>query len=222
MPRPRRRRHSSRNRRAENRRLVLESSRQGRSSSSRRQRVPSVNADHADRVVMIAVDPEGLMVRRILPLQPRFEAVRREQLHGLESHLDCELQGSLTGHRRVARLLHHQARDRDRILDFVQVADGARAVRRAVHDARVELDLALRVRQAAVADLSTFGIVLGDVDALFDGIEQRAAARRELAAARAFASIPHSQVERKTGPSSMPLDSAQAPPAVRVAATARW
>jgi hypothetical protein len=159
---------------------------------------PAVNAEHADRIVIASVDPKRLVLRRVPPTQPLFQAFGRKQLLRREAHLDCKAQRTVARHRGVARLLHDEPRNRNRVLDLVEVADRPGAMRRAVHDACVELDLALGVRQTAVSNAGHVGIVLDEVDAFFDCIEQRSTARKDLAGTPigVDAEIPRGQKDR--------------------------
>ena len=134
----------------------------------------AVGGHHADGVVIVGCDPKRFVVGRGLPLHPSLKTLRRQQLLGFEAELQRKAQRTLARHRGVACFLEHQARHGNGILDAFQRADRARAVARAVHDARVERHHAVGVGQAAVADGGYVRIAFRNVDAFFDRVEQAA------------------------------------------------
>jgi len=58
--------------------------------------------------------------------------------------------------------------------------DGAAALRAAVHDARIQFDLAKQVRPATAPDGVYLGIPLHLLDTLFDGVQNRAASAKRV------------------------------------------
>src|SRR5690606_1440962 len=75
----------------------------------------------------------------------------------------------------MRRVLEHETREDDRILDRAQAGDGAGAERRAVHDRRIELVLAALVENGAFAGVEERRI-LEPLDGILDGVERRGAA----------------------------------------------
>ena len=83
-----------------------------------------------------------------------------------------ELQGPLADEQAVVGPLHHQPGDGRGVHDVPERGDGAAAVGRAVHDGGVELDDALLVGDAAVADGVVGRVGLDDRDALDRRVER--------------------------------------------------
>jgi hypothetical protein len=76
----------------------------------------------------------------------------------------------------VLAVFEHAAREADGIVDVFYGGDGARFQRRAVHEDRVELDLAVGIKMRAEARVES-GIVFQNYDAGFDGVNRGAAGR---------------------------------------------
>src|SRR5229473_3444666 len=109
--------------------------------------------------------------RRGLPGEPDFAGVLGEEIHFLETFVDREAARAIADNHDVIGALHHgfgEARD---VFDAAHARDGAGAVRGAVHDAGVQLDFALFVGEAAVANGVVVGVVFDDGDGGHDGVE---------------------------------------------------
>src|SRR5256885_645240 len=90
-----------------------------------------------------------------------------------------EARGAVADDEDVRGALHHRARDGDRMEVTLECCDRAGAMTGAVHDRRVELDLAEDVRFAASADARIGGVRLDDFGARFDRVERRTAAHQD-------------------------------------------
>src|SRR6266852_5172309 len=94
-----------------------------------------------------------------------------EEIHFLETFVHGEAARAVADDHDVIGALHHGLGEARDIFDAAHARDGAGAVRGAVHDAGVQLDFALFVGQAAVADGIVVGVVFDDGDGGYDGVE---------------------------------------------------
>ncbi len=115
-----------------------------------------------------------------LPLEPAIARRFGEELLPRESHLQGESQRAFADEKDVVRPLHDHAGDAGGVLDVLETPHGAGAAGEPVHDAGVQLDLALLVGQAAVSDAHVLGILLDDVHAGNDGVERLSALLQDL------------------------------------------
>jgi hypothetical protein len=87
-----------------------------------------------------------------------------------EAHLLGELERALADEQAVVGAAEDEQGDLRGVLDVADARDRAGLVRGAVHDGSVELDDAVGVGLAAVADRVIFRVVLDDLDALHDAV----------------------------------------------------
>src|SRR5262249_37068604 len=109
------------------------------------------------RGFMPARPPVVLWVQAFTPRQPLFARLIGQQILFLEPLFEREAQRALAHQQNVIRALEYDLGDARWILDVMQASDRPGSTRRSVHHARVQLDLAILVRQSAVA----YGIVVG-------------------------------------------------------------
>ena len=114
---------------------------------------------------LAGLDPVVVRREALFPVQPDLPRLRREEVLGQESVRAREPRGARADEEHAVRALHDELRDLRRRLDALERADGARAHRPPVHDARVELDDAFLVRDAAVPDAHVVRVELVDVHA---------------------------------------------------------
>ena len=141
--------------------------RQPRRRARHGQSSPLVEPAHADRVVGIG--------RRRFPLLPRRTGGLRQQVRATKAVGQRELLRAGADQQHVRRFLHDESGHGYRVLDFFQRRHRARPRRRAVHDARVELNHAGGIRITPFAHTAHFGVALRNAHARLDRIEHRAA-----------------------------------------------
>jgi hypothetical protein len=114
-------------------------------------------------------------------LQLLLSSRRREIIVGdlLEPLLLRELIGALAREEHVRALLHHRARNADRVLRCSNSGDRARRARPPVHDRRVELMCLVPGEDRAPSGIE-IGIVLEHQHRRLDGVERIAAGRQDL------------------------------------------
>src|SRR6266852_7660373 len=105
------------------------------------------------------------------PGEPDFAGVFGEEIHFLEAFVDREAARAVADNHDVIGALHHGFCEAGNVFDAADARDGTGAVRGAVHDASVELDFALFVWQAGIADGVVVGVVFDDGDGGYDGVE---------------------------------------------------
>ena len=107
-----------------------------------------------------------------LPLEPHFPGPRRVQVVlDLEAHVAGEVLGALPDQQVMVGDLEDLVGDRRRGPDALDAGHPAGAPVGAVHAARIELDHAVVVGTASVADARILGIELGDLHALDQALE---------------------------------------------------
>src|SRR5262245_37853755 len=109
--------------------------------------------------------PIVLRVQTLTPCQPFFARLFGQQILFLETGFDREAQRAIGHQQNVIRPLQDDLGYARRILDAMEVGHRSGAARRPVHHARVQLDLAIFVRQSAIANGVVVGVILDDVDA---------------------------------------------------------
>ena len=114
-------------------------------------------------------------VRDVVAGDADRQAVVGRRVLDLGKALGSRERGSAcSGQHDVRRLLHDGASNANRAHEIAQRSDGARAPRRAVHDRRVEFDIAGAVgRRAAPGDVQAAGLQF--VDGKFDHVQRPAA-----------------------------------------------
>ena len=118
------------------------------------------------------LDPVVEVGEAVLPVEPDLPGLLRQEVLVGEAVGGREAAGPCADEEDAVGLVHDEPGDLRRRLDAGQGRDGARAHRPAVHDGGVQLDDALLVRDAAVADSHVVRIELGDVDAGDGGVER--------------------------------------------------
>ena len=107
-----------------------------------------------------------------LPIQPEFAGFFRDQVFlDLEAHEAGEILRAFADEQVVVGFSHHFFGDERRSADAFDGGDRAGPLERPVHDGGIQLDDALGIGQAAVADAGVLRVGLDDVDAGDDGIE---------------------------------------------------
>jgi len=120
-----------------------------------------------------------LRIDAALPLEPEPPGrVGVEVVLDLESDTPREVLRALADDEVMVGQIHHLLGDVRRRADAFQRGHASRALPGPVHTARVELDDAVGIRQAAVADARVFGIELDDVDAGDERVEDVGVAAR--------------------------------------------
>src|SRR5258707_14011817 len=94
-----------------------------------------------------------------------------EEIHFLETFVNGEAARAVTDDHHVIGALHHGLGEARDVFDAAHRGDGAGAVRGPVHDAGVQLDFALFVGEAAVADGVVVGVVFDNGDGGHDRVE---------------------------------------------------
>ena len=117
-------------------------------------------------------DPVVAIGVRLLPFQPDASGLVGKKLGFLEAVGPCEAKSTFADEQDVIRALHHGSGDARGCLYVAQCGDGAGACTWAVHDAGVEFDDAVFVRQTAVTDGMIVGILFDDVDAGDGSVER--------------------------------------------------
>src|SRR5262245_11752025 len=117
------------------------------------------------RGLMPTRPPEVLWVQALAPLQPLFARLFGQQILVLEPMFERETYRAIGHQQYVIRPRHDYLGDARRILNAMEVGHRPGPTRRPMHHARVKLDLAIFIRQSAVAYGVVVWIVLNDVDA---------------------------------------------------------
>ncbi len=105
------------------------------------------------------------------PLFPGFLGVIRELVRlAFKSVLNSELHRAIAGQNDVLVCLHHFTRDRDRVLDVLQIQDAA-AIGLVIHDRCVQRYVAVAIRIRPESNAAT-QLVLGRTGGLFDCVDR--------------------------------------------------
>src|SRR5205823_7023862 len=109
------------------------------------------------------------------PREPDFARMFGEEILFFKTFGDGEAARAIANNHDVIGAFENGLCKSCDVLDSPNAGDGARAIRRPVHAARVELDFAFFVGQSAVADGVVVRIVFDDGDGRDDGIKRVAA-----------------------------------------------
>src|SRR5438094_461884 len=134
---------------------------------------------HDRKKLGTAADARGRLARGAEPLDPELARRGGQVLRLACADLLREARRALTDEHDVRAALHHCARDADRMEVALKRGDRAGAMRRAIDDRRVELDLPEDVRPTATADARVRRVRLDHLRAGLDRVEGRAAARED-------------------------------------------
>ncbi len=96
----------------------------------------------------------------------------RKQVQVFKAFVHREAVRAFADDHHVIRFFHHGLRQPRGVFDAAKSCDGAGAVRRSVHHARVQLNFSFFVGQTAVADGIVVGIVFHDAHRRDHGVQR--------------------------------------------------
>ena len=128
--------------------------------------------------MLIIVEPVIARIEIFFPLEPDFAGALGEQVFFFEAVSEGELLGTLADDEHMIGAPTNPEGDHRRILDVFDSGHGSGLMGWAMHDAGVELDHAVLVGYASVADGHVVGVVLNELHTIDHSIE-RIAARTE-------------------------------------------
>ena len=130
--------------------------------------------------MLIIVEPVVIGIEVLFPLEPDLAGAIGEQIFFLEAVREGELLGTFADEKHVVGAPTDLESDHRRVLDVFDSGNGPSLMRRAVHDAGVELHHPVLVGNAAITDGHVVGVVLDQLHAMHDGVERIAAAAEHL------------------------------------------